>query len=126
MRGSASALALAAVADAIGALVRAVAAEEQARHVCSGDGNRLLTVQAACERAGISRSTLYAWMRDGLPTLQVPGIEAGKTHPRIRVSDFDGWVASRCGKQADDAPGLRSLVKARQTRLGAQKRKVVG
>ena len=119
-------LAWAAMADAIDSFVRAVVADERERNPASGDANQLLTVQAACKRASVSRSTLYAWIRDGLPTLQLPGAESGATTQRIRVADFDAWVAARCGRKQDDAPGLRSLVKARQTRLGAQKRKVVG
>ena len=115
-----------ALIGAIDALVQERVDAWAAKHVCSGDANRLLTVQAACSRAGISRSTLYAWIKDGLPTLQLPGAESGATTQRIRVADFDAWVAARCGRKQDDAPGLRSLVKARQTRLGAQKRKVVG
>ena len=121
MVGSAPALAL---IGAIDALVQERVDAWAAKHVCSGDANRLLTVQAACARAGISRSTLYAWIKDGLPTLQLPGVEDGTTHPRIRVGDFDAWVASRAGRGADAAPSLRSLVGARQARLGAPRRKV--
>lgn len=117
-------LAWAAMADAIDAFVRAVVADERERNPASGDANQLLTVQAACKRASVSRSTLYAWIRDGLPTLQLPGGAGGNTSQRIRVGDFDAWVASRGGRGADAAPSLRSLVGARQARLGAPKRKV--
>lgn len=54
------------------------------------DADRLLTVQDVCRQLGVSRTTLYHWMRAGvLPYVQLGG------RRRFRRSDLDRWIAAQ-------------------------------
>ena len=99
-------------------LVRALVDDAVAARDDASDGGRLLTVAGACQRASVGRTTLYQWIRGGLPTVSLPGRSGALT--RIRVADLDAWT--RGERAATAVIDLRAGVQTRRQRQGIEKR----
>ena len=84
-----------ALAAYIDARVSAAVASALAGHQCGQDGERLLSVTAACERASVGRTTLYRWIAEGLPT--VAEVETEMAVPLRRVGAANTALRLRAG-----------------------------
>lgn len=113
----------AALAEYIDARVSAAVAEALAGLTLGQEGERLLSVAAACERASVGRTTLYRWIAAGLPTVAAPGASEGKDLRRIRVADLDAWIRGlpKQARAQEAAPtNVRRLVRERLERRGGR------
>lgn len=119
----------AALADYIDARVRDAVTAALASHQCGQDGERLLSIAAACERAAVGRTTLYRWIAEGLPTVAAPGTTEGRDIRRIRQSDLDAWMRALPTRRAKGAQAaaaqtnVRQLVQERLARRGRAAKK---
>ncbi len=62
--------------------------------VAPHDPDRLVTAQQLADRLQLSRATIYALMREGLPSIRL-----GRAR-RFRVSDVDRWLDDHQGGEA--------------------------
>lgn len=81
-------------------------------------GERLLTIPAAAERAGVSETTLRRWLRASPPlvkTVPLPG-RTDSTERRIRQADLDAAIRSLAGAPArkESTPRSRATSSTRQ------------
>jgi hypothetical protein len=82
------------------------------------DPDRLLTLEAAQAWASVGETTFRRWIRDGLPTEEVPG-RGEKPLVRVRLSAMKDWLENR---KYRTSPRLHALVEARL----AERRKAAG
>jgi excisionase family DNA binding protein len=65
------------------------------------DDRKWLNAREAADYAGISRTTLYAWIREG--RLPFPNYPLAYRIRKFKTADIDAWLKS-CEKEAGTGP----------------------
>ena len=120
-------------ADAFVALVRQVATEALREELApvlatletgpADQGERLLTVRHAAERADVGETTMRRWIDGGLvPVVQLPGRVQGSTERRVRQADLDSFIRSLAGDRDEHRqPKTRRTARAPTTTRGSSR-----
>ena len=73
------------------------------------DDRLLVTVEAAAQRLGLSRGTVYPLVLSG----DIPSIKIGRAR-RIPVDEVEAWIERKLDIQAPQEPGAVHLARLRE------------